>query len=271
MTAWHEVDVVALCADVFAISDPLAKARAAARIARLAVRRPFVVGATATPGRPGRPERPALLSPKAMPKRNPGSARGRTALLHALAHIELNAIDLALDIIIRFAGEDGPLPRELRPAFCRDWLAVARDEAKHFRMIARRLRQLDAQYGDFPAHDGLWTAAEKTGQDLLARLAVVPLVHEARGLDVQPAMIARFSAIGDDASAKVLQIIADDEIGHVRTGYTWFLRLCALQSVEPRSHYRALVERYHGSLSVRDVNVDARRRAGLPEDFYLPH
>lgn len=253
------------CVTVLLTAEPLAKARGAARLARLGA---TVLGQAVPPPRPARPARPLLLPPKEMPKRKAGSARGRAALLHALAHIELNAVDLALDIIARFGGEAGPLPEDLRHPFCRDWLMVARDEAKHFLLLMRRLHQLGVTYGDFPAHDGLWAAAERTGDDLLARLAIVPLVHEARGLDVQPLMIARLRAAGDEKSARVLDIIARDEVDHVRIGYSWFTRLSARSGLEPNAHYKMLVARHHGALARGDFNVDVRARAGLPPSFY---
>ena len=253
---------------VLLTADPMAKAHSAGRLARQALKGELVLGDAIPPPRPARPPHPLLLHPKEMPKRKAGSARGRAALLHALAHIELNAIDLALDIVARFGGDAGPLPGDLRHPFCRDWLTVARDEAKHFLLLVRRLRQLDLSYGDLPAHDGLWTAAERTKDDLMARLAIVPLVHEARGLDVQPIMIARLRAAGDEKSAKVLDIIARDEVDHVRIGYSWFTRLCAREGVEANAHYRMLVARHHGSLARSDFNAQARMQAGLPRSFY---
>src|SRR5882757_9845099 len=169
------------------------------------------------PDRPARPERPALLPPREMPKRRSGgNTAKRIALLHALAHIELNAIDLAWDLIARFGTAE--MPR----AFFDDWVTVADEEALHFQLLSHRLGELGATYGDLPAHDGLWKAAVETAHELLARLAVVPLVLEARGLDVTPVMIANMQKNGDTASAAVLERIYRDEIGHVARGMRWF-------------------------------------------------
>jgi len=200
-----------------------------------------------------------------MPRRRAaGSAAGRTALLHALAHIELNAIDLAWDIIARFTGQG--LPRE----FYDDWVSVAAEEAKHHALVAARLAELGAAYGDLPAHDGLWEAAQATAHDLLARLAVVPLVLEARGLDVTPAMIARLGRFGDAESAAVLQVIYDDEIGHVATGLRWFARLCAEHGSEPVATYQQLVRRHFRGALKPPFNRSGRDAAGLAERYYAP-
>ncbi|MEI9986910.1 MAG: ferritin-like domain-containing protein [Aliidongia sp.] len=175
----------------------------------------------APPARPARPPRPELRLPRDMPKRRSGgSPASRIALLHALAHIELNALDLAWDLIARFGRPDPPR------GFYDDWLRVADEEATHHGLLADRLAQFEAGYGDLPAHDGLWQAAETTAHDLLARLAVVPLVLEARGLDVTPVMIASLDKAGDTASADVLRIIYRDEIGHVAIGRKWFDIVC---------------------------------------------
>jgi uncharacterized ferritin-like protein (DUF455 family) len=198
-----------------------------------------------------------------MPRRRAaGSAAGRIALLHALAHIELNAIDLAWDIIARFTEQS--LPRE----FYDDWVVVAVEEAKHHALVVARLAELGARYGDLPAHDGLWEAAQATAHDLLARLAVVPLVLEARGLDVTPAMIARLDRFGDAESAAVLQVIYDDEIGHVATGLRWFARLCAERGGEPVATYQQLVRRHFRGALKPPFNRSGRDAAGLAEQYY---
>jgi uncharacterized ferritin-like protein (DUF455 family) len=200
-----------------------------------------------------------------MPKRRGGgSPAGRIALLHALAHIELNAIDLAWDIIARFAAAD--LPR----AFYDDWVGVATEEAEHHALLAERLRAFGASYGDLPAHDGLWQAAEATSHDLLARLAVVPLVLEARGLDVTPTMIARLDRLGDTESAAVLRRIYDDEIGHVATGMRWFAFLCARGTLPPAETYHALVRRYFKGVLKPPFNDEGRAAAGFSAVFYAP-
>jgi uncharacterized ferritin-like protein (DUF455 family) len=223
------------------------------------------IGNTAPPDRPARPERPALKAPRDMPKRRAGGERAsRIALLHALAHIELNAIDLAWDLIARFAGE--VLPQ----AFYGDWVDVAEEEASHFGSLARRLAEMDASYGDLPAHDGLWEAAAATQHDFLARLAVVPLVLEARGLDVTPGMIARLERGGDEPSAALLRIIYRDEIGHVATGRHWFEWECARRALPPVETYRDLVRRYFKGLLKPPFNRDARDKAGFGTAYYAP-
>jgi uncharacterized ferritin-like protein (DUF455 family) len=200
-----------------------------------------------------------------MPKRRAfGSPAGRIALLHALAHIELNAIDLGWDIIARFSGE--ALPRH----FFDDWVGVASDEAEHFELLARRLRELGARYGDLPAHDGLWESAIATADDLLARLAVVPLVLEARGLDVTPEISARLERAGDPQSAMLLQSIYGDEIGHVAAGVRWFDRLCHARGLVPEEVFRDRVRRcFRGDLKP-PFNQKARAAAGFPAHYYEP-
>lgn len=224
-----------------------------------------VVGRGDPPDRPGRPREPELKRPGEVRKRkiNRGTA-GRIALLHALAHIELNAIDLACDIIARFTAED--LPR----AFYDDWLLVAEEEAKHFLLLAERLEQLGGHYGALPAHDGLWQASEQTAHDLLARLAVVPLVLEARGLDVTPSMIAKLQAVEDHDSAAVLTVIYEDEIGHVAIGKRWFDHLCECRGVDPRESWQDLVRRHFRGQLKPPFNEAARNTAGLSADFYAP-
>jgi uncharacterized ferritin-like protein (DUF455 family) len=214
------------------------------------------------PERPARPERPLLLPPAAMPKRGrAGAARTRTALLHALAHIELNAIDLAVDM----AGRWGPA---MPAAFATDWLRIAAEEAGHFTLLAGLLADMGARYGDLPAHDGLWEAATATRDSLEARLCVVPQVLEARGLDVTPAMIARFDAMGDKAAADVLRRILADEIGHVEAGNRWFRKLCSESLSEPGARFRELVATHFRGMVKPPFNDSARASAGLTTDWY---
>jgi len=217
---------------------------------------------SALPERPGRPQKPDLIPPRQMPKRALTTDRGRIALLHAIAHIELNAVDLALDIVARFATE--PVPN----SFFDGWMKVAFEEAKHFRMVRDRLRQLGADYGDLPAHDGLWQAAHDTRNDLTARLAVVPLILEARGLDVTPALQAKMREAGDLESAAVLDVIYEDEKGHVAVGAKWFRFLCARQKKDPAAAFQALVRaNFRGPLKA-PFNDIARAEAGLTPSFY---
>ncbi|HZT87679.1 MAG TPA: ferritin-like domain-containing protein [Stellaceae bacterium] len=257
---------MALAAGAVAVletADPAAKVAASRALAAHWRGGGMAVGTTLPPARPARPNRPVLLPPKAMPRRRSfGSAGGRVALLHALAHIELNAIDLGWDIVARFSGE--ALPRE----FYDDWVSVAAEEAEHFAMLARRLGELGAAYGDLPAHDGLWQAAAATADDLLARLAVVPLVLEARGLDVTPAMIERLHAAGDAASAAILARLYRDEIGHVATGARWFDRLCRARRLAPREIFRDRIGRFFKGELKPPFNRAARDAAGVPREFY---
>lgn len=222
-------------------------------------------GRAAVAPRPARPERPPLLPPRDMPKRrNFGSPAGRIALLHALAHIELNAIDLAWDLIARFG--DAGLPR----GFFDDWVEVAAEEAEHFRLLSDRLAELGSFYGALPAHDGLWEAAAATAHDPVARLAVVPLVLEARGLDVTPEMKLRLERAGDAASAAILGRIYRDEIGHVAAGRRWFERLCRERGDDPEAVFHAKVRRYFTGALKPPFNRAARDQAGLPAAYYEP-
>jgi len=214
------------------------------------------------PERPGRPDKPELVPPKNMKKRSLHTLKGRIALLHALAHIELNAIDLALDIVARFTTEGVP------HSFFDGWMQVAFEEAKHFRLIRDRLRTLGADYGDLPAHDGLWQAAHSTRNDLTARLAVVPLILEARGLDVTPVLQEKMRETGDIESADILDVIYNDEKGHVAVGAKWFRFLCARERKDPSATFRDLVRvNFRGSLKA-PFNDVARAEAGLTPSFY---
>ncbi|MGF6175695.1 ferritin-like domain-containing protein [Ensifer sp. 4252] len=214
------------------------------------------------PLRPGRPEKPVLTPPTQVKKRSLGSLKGRIALLHSIAHIELNAVDLALDIVARFASESVP------NSFFDGWMKVAFEEAKHFRMVRQRLNDLGADYGDLPAHDGLWQAAHDTRNDLTARLAVVPLILEARGLDVTPALQARMRETGDFETAAVLDVIYEDEKGHVAVGAKWFRFLCARERKDPAATFQQLVRaNFRGPLKA-PFNDIARAEAGLTPSFY---
>ena len=221
------------------------------------------VGDAAPPRQPARPARPRILAPRHMPRRRAaGTLQSRIALLHAVAHIELNAIDLVWDLIARFTAEN--LPR----AFYDDWVGVAAEEAGHFTLLTDRLTDLGAAYGDLPAHDGLWEAAENTADDIAARLAVVPLVLEARGLDVTPRMIERLRSAGDRDSAAVLEVIYAEEIGHVAVGSRWFHHICKARGVDPQATFRSLVRERYGGVLKPPFNTDARDQAGLPAGFY---
>jgi uncharacterized ferritin-like protein (DUF455 family) len=225
----------------------------------------MALGQAVPPPRPARPEHPLLRPPKEMAKRRAfGSRLGRIALLHALAHIELNAVDLAWDLVARSAGEG--LPGD----FFDDWVGVAAEEACHFELLADRLAELGTRYGDLPAHDGLWEAAAATANDLLARLAVVPLVLEARGLDVTPQMVAQLERVGDRESAAILRRIYRDEIGHVTTGVRWFDRRCLVRGLDPEAVFQERVRRFFKGDLKPPFNHEARAAAGFPAHYYEP-
>ena len=225
-----------------------------------------------TPSRPARPDKPELLMPRDMPKRKKGNSdKNKVTLLHALSHIELNAIDLSWDIIARFSNyfkaEEGfSLPID----FYNDWLKVADDEAKHFLILSDRMADFNAAYGDLPAHDGLWESAEKTAHDFAARLAIVPMVLEARGLDVTPHMIELMQSQGDDKTADMLQIIHDDEITHVQAGTVWFKQWCEYHNLDQENHFQELVRKYFNALLKKPFNHPSREEAGMIRDWYEP-
>ncbi len=253
-------DLAAVCRAVLLTADPAAKARAARAAARDWRRGRIAHGfAQAMPAAPARPARPVLLPPGRMPRRGRGgTAASRIAMIHAVAHIEHGAIDLAFDM----AGRFGAL---FPPAFAGDWPAVGAEEAMHFALLNRRLRQLGAAYGDLPAHDGLWETAAATGGDALARLAVVPLVLEARGLDATPAMAARFAAAGDEATARILA----DEVDHVAVGLRWFRHLCDERRIAPVAAWRDIVSARIAGAVRPPFNDSAREAAGLTRDYYI--
>ncbi len=204
---------------------------------------------------PGRPAKPRLVHPRELPRRGFGSEEGRAAFIHAVAHIEFNAIDLAWDAVYRFRGMPG--------AYYADWASVASDEARHFAMLRDRLRGLGRDYGDFDAHNGLWEMAEKTADDGLARMALVPRVLEARGLDVTPGMIVKLRALGDEATAGILEIILREEVAHVAAGSRWYRWHCERAGVEPRARFRELLREHAGGVLHKPFNTEARLAAGF--------
>lgn len=207
---------------------------------------------------PGRPTRPRLVHPRELPRRGLGSNEGRAAFIHAIAHIEFNAIDLAWDAAYRFRG--------LPSRFYADWVGIARDEARHFVLLRDRLRELGHDYGDFNAHNGLWEMAEKTAHDGLARMALVPRVLEARGLDVTPGMIERLRGSGDRATVEILEVLLREEVAHVAAGSHWFGWYCARAGVEPASTFRELLEEYARGVLHGPFNLEARAAAGFSAD-----
>ncbi len=244
-------------------ADPTAKVFATRRLVRGwrsgLLRATFDV---AMPDQPAWPDRPELLPPGKMPKRGKGgSERKRIALWHSLAHIEFVAIDLALDMAGRFGEAMGA-------EFVSDFLSVAADEAMHFALLARKLESLGSFYGALPAHAGLWEAAEETAHDVSARLAIVPMVLEARGLDVTPATLERVRAQGDENGAKILSRILDDEIRHVAFGAKYFVKICENRAIQPEKAWKSAVqEHFRGGLKP-PFNDSARLAAGLPRSFY---
>lgn len=208
---------------------------------------------------PGRPARPQLIDPREVPRRALGSAEGRAALIHAIAHIEFNAINLALDAGWRFA--------DMPEAYYADWLSVAQDEARHFALLRARLQALGHDYGDFAAHDGLWEAAEKTAQDPLLRMALVPRVLEARGLDVTPGMMRRLREVGDRETVAILKIILREEVRHVAIGTRWFRHLCAARGLDPPATFARLLAE-HGVRLRPPFNREARLAAGFLESEF---
>ncbi len=206
---------------------------------------------------PGRPDKPVLVPPLQVGKRSMATVEGRAMLIHALAHIEFNAVNLALDALWRFPG----MPEQ----YYTDWLRVSKEEAYHFSMLAAHLQTLGYQYGDFPAHDSLWEMVEKTRDDVMARMALVPRTLEARGLDAIPPLRAKIAQAGDKDAAKILDIILEDEIGHVEIGNRWYRYLCGQRGLEPRATYDDLAKRYKAPVLKGPFNFAARRLAGFTE------
>ena len=204
---------------------------------------------------PGRPARPLLVPPARLGRRGLGSAHGRAAFVHAIAHIEFNAINLAWDAVVRFPG----MPAD----FYRDWASVAADEARHFRLLAAHLTSLGAAYGDFDAHDGLWQAARSTAHDCMVRMALVPRVLEARGLDVAPEMIERLAATGDARGADILRTILREEVAHVACGTRWFRYLCAMRGLDPDRTFGELVAEHMPGAGKGRLHIEARLAAGF--------
>lgn len=208
---------------------------------------------------PGRPPKPELLHPAAVPRRRLGSAAGRAAMIHAITHIEFNAINLALDAVCRFAT----MPDD----YYRDWITVAKEEAYHFTLLAQHLQaHYGHAYGDFPAHNGLWDMAEKTRDDVLVRMALVPRILEARGLDVTPGLRERLAHHGDQAAAAILDIILHDEIGHVAVGNRWYKSLCEQRLLEPAATFILLMDQYNAPKIHPPLNRTARLAGGFTAD-----
>ena len=252
------MELRAACLELLALPDPVAKAAAVSLLpqdGRLDVGREFALPAHPLPGRG---PRPVLVPHTQTGTGSLATARGHAALVHSIVHIERNAIDLALDICWRFAGLPEP--------FYRDWLRVAREEAFHFTLLRDHLLTLGYDYGEFPAHNGLWEMAERTSGDLLARVALVPRTLEARGLDASPAVRAKLVGIGDAAGAAILDIILRDEIGHVATGNHWYAWACAQRGIDPVATYAGLTRKYQAPRLRQPFNLEARRAAGFTDE-----
>jgi len=207
---------------------------------------------------PGRPERPELVRPNKVPRRGFGTDAGRAVMMHAIAHIEFNAVNLALDAVQQFA--------DMPEAYYADWLRVADEEAYHFDLVRAHMRHLGADYGDFPAHNGLWEMAVKTADDVLARMALVPRVLEARGLDVTPGIQEKLRQAGDDKAVSILDVILRDEIGHVEIGSRWFRYLCEQRGLDPEPVFLGFLHQHFPKGLFGPFNLEARRQAGFSPD-----
>lgn len=238
--------------------DPQAKARAIADMADAALAIDPAALIAAPAGIPGKPDKPELVPPLQVGRRSMATVEGRAMLIHALAHIEFNAVNLALDALWRFAG----MPQR----YYTDWLQVAKEEATHFSLLAAHLQTLGFAYGDFPAHASLWEMVEKTCDDVMARMALVPRTLEARGLDAIPPLRAKIAQAGDMAAAAILDIILRDEVGHVEIGNRWYGYLCELRGVEPVAAYAKLCIQYKAPVLKGPFNLEARRRAGFTDE-----
>jgi uncharacterized ferritin-like protein (DUF455 family) len=243
-------------------TDPRAKTQGVAELAAAVAADSYTLDAAtvlhadddAVPGRPARPE---LVPPRLVGRRSMATPEGRAMLVHALAHIEFNAVNLALDAVWRFAG--------MPDAYYTDWLRVAAEEARHFDLLAEHLRALGWAYGDFPGHDSLWEMVAKTSGDVLARMALVPRTMEARGLDAIPPLRAKLAQAGDEAAARILDVLLRDEVGHVEIGNRWYFYLCHQRGLEPVATYDALTAQYKAPVLKGPFNVAARRAAGFTD------
>jgi uncharacterized ferritin-like protein (DUF455 family) len=247
--------------EVLRLKDPAEKARqtqALAQAARSGLPLDAQWQTAEPPDLPGRPDRPPLVTAVQVPKRSPFTTEGRAALLHAICHIEFNAINLALDAVWRFPG--------MPTAFYADWLQVADEEALHFCLLREHLQTLGHDYGDFDAHDGLWTMARSTAGDITARMALVPRTLEARGLDATPPLQAKLRRAGDLRAVAILDIILRDEVGHVAIGNRWYRWLCEREGLAPVAHYAALSQQHAAPRLRGPLNVAARQAAGFTEE-----
>lgn len=249
----HSTNLIEAAAVCLRETDPACKCRA---VELLNANPPSRLGAP-VPVKVGRPDRPLLVNPRDLPRRKLSTQEGHAAFIHAICHIEFTAINLALDAVVRF----GRMPGQ----YYTDWLAVAAEEAIHFSLLAEHLGSFGFRYGDFFAHDGLWDMAERTSDDVLRRMALVPRVMEARGLDVTPNMVVRLKSINDLNGASILQRILTDEVGHVRVGSDWFSFVCEGRGLDPVATFVALVNEHFGAVRAAKLNRPARLAAGFSE------
>ncbi|MEM7471011.1 MAG: ferritin-like domain-containing protein [Pseudomonadota bacterium] len=259
----------AMAVEVLTTADPkektmLSRAHAARWKQARAADETVELGDACPPEFPARPSAPALHDPRDVPKRKPGTPEGRTAMLHAIAHIELNAVDLHWDLIARFPDTEFPM------GFYDDWVKAADEESKHFNLLSDCLQSYDSHYGALPAHAGMWQAASDTATDIMGRLAVVPMVLEARGLDVTPSMIKLFQQAKDQQTVDALEVIYSEEVAHVAYGSKWFHFLCGREDIDPKTAFHALVQRYFHSKLRPPFNEEKRAEAGIAPDFYWP-
>ncbi|MEP5760564.1 MAG: ferritin-like domain-containing protein [Litoreibacter sp.] len=258
-----------MAVEVLTTSDPqqkcaLSRSHAATWAQARKAGKALSIGNATPPAQPARPEYPELLSPRDVPTRKVGTLEGRLAMLHAIAHIELNAVDLHWDMVARFPDIEFPM------GFFDDWVSAADDEAKHFGLVSDCLQAHGSHYGAFPAHAGMWRSADETAHDIMARLAVVPMVLEARGLDVTPGMIKLFKQAKEPQAIAALEVIYAEEVAHVAYGSKWFHFLCGRHNHDPKPTFQDLVKRYfHGPLKA-PFNEEKRADAGLSPDFYWP-
>ncbi|MBN47849.1 MULTISPECIES: ferritin-like domain-containing protein [unclassified Methylophaga] len=254
-----KIDLRARALECLLICDATEKARQTRQLAEDCRQQEYIIHHTSldVPAIPGRPETPQLVSPRALPRRRNNQQTGHTTLIHAICHIEFNAINLGLDAIARF--------KDMPEDYYRDWLQVADEEAKHFSMLSAHLQQAGYAYGDFPAHDGLWEMAQKTHHDPLTRMALVPRVLEARGLDVTPGMMNKLRASGDLAAVEILEVILREEIGHVAIGTRWFNYLCEQRDLEPTSTFTTLLKTYFNGEIRGPFHIEARKQAGFSD------
>ena len=241
------------------IDDPWEKALATQKLYHDVHNQGFVVSDEniSVPAVPGRPDKPELVKPRDLPRRRNNQTTGHATLIHAICHIEFNAINLGLDAVARFDG--------MPESYYSDWLQVAFEESKHFELLDKHLTGMGYGYGDFPAHDGLWEMAQKTHHDPLTRMALVPRVLEARGLDVTPAMMDKLRASGDLNAVEILELILKEEIGHVSVGTRWFNYLCQQRALDPYLTFKDLLQTYFNGEVRGPFHTEARQQAGFSE------